>query len=150
MLLYNINMDLEKFSQNSKTSYLAQSYKELEKKENDTKKMIEADETLTDLAQAELLDLKIQKEAIWKQMEEILKEDEKEEESPNEIILEVRAGAGGEEASIFAYELAKMYSKYAENQGWSIRPIDESLSAVGGYKEASFEIRGKDVYKNLR
>lgn len=143
-------MDLEKFSQNSKTAYLAQSYKELEKKENDTKKMIEADESLADLAQTELADLKMQRDVIWKQMEGILKEDEKEEEFPNEIILEVRAGAGGEEASIFAHELAEMYSRYAENQGWSVKPIDESLSTVGGYKEASFEIRGKDVYKNLR
>jgi peptide chain release factor 1 len=43
-----------------------------------------------------------------------------------------------------------MYNKYAENQGWSVHPIDESRSAVGGYKEASFEIRGKGVYKDLR
>jgi peptide chain release factor 1 len=64
--------------------------------------------------------------------------------------LEVRAGAGGEEASIFAMELAEMYSNYSENQGWSVAKVDESLSAVGGYKEASFEIRGKDVYKKLR
>jgi peptide chain release factor 1 len=143
-------MDLDKYLQNNKTSYLAETYRKLEKEEISTRQMIESDPTLADLAQAELKDLELQKDAILKQMEEILKEDEKEEEFPNEIILEVRAGAGGEEASIFAEELAQMYSKYAENQGWAVHAIDESRSAVGGYKEASFEIRGKGVYKDLR
>lgn len=85
-----------------------------------------------------------------KQMEDIVTEEAKEEEFPNEIILEVRAGAGGEEASIFAEDLAHMYTRYAENQGWSVAPIDESRSAVGGYKEAAFEIHGRGVYKQLR
>ncbi len=143
-------MDIDKYLQNNKTSYLAETYKKLEKEEMSTKQMIESDPSLADLAHAELKDLELQKDAIMKQMEEILKEDEKEEEFPNEIILEVRAGAGGEEASIFAEELAQMYGKYAENRGWSVHAIDESRSAVGGYKEASFEIRGKGVYKDLR
>lgn len=143
-------MDLEKFLNNQKTSYLAESYKRLEKEEESTRKMIESDPALAELATSELESLVSQKNEIMKQMEEIVKEEEKEEEFPNEIILEVRAGAGGEEASIFAHELAHMYTRYAENSGWSVNPIDESLSAVGGYKEASFEIRGKDVYKKLR
>ena len=144
-------MNLDKYTQNSKTSYLAESYKRLEKEEIETKKMIEGDSSLADLAQSELESLNLQKDAILKQMEEILSDYAREtEEFPNEVILEVRAGAGGEEASIFTHELAHMYSRYAENQGWSVSKIDESLSSVGGYKEASFEIRGKDVYKNLR
>ncbi|KKQ98888.1 MAG: Peptide chain release factor 1 [Parcubacteria group bacterium GW2011_GWC1_39_12] len=122
-------MDLDKYTQNNKTSYLAESYKKLEKEEASTKEMIESDPALADLANTELESIRLQKETLFKQMEEILREDETEEEFPNEIILEVRAGAGGEEASLFA---------------------DESRSAVGGYKEASFEIRGKGVYKELR
>ena len=143
-------MDLEKFLQNSKTSYLAESYKRLEKEEEATQKMIDTDPALKELASSELESLRSQKEEIMKQMEEIVKEEEKAEEFPNEIILEVRAGAGGEEASIFAEELAHMYIRYAENSGWKVEALDESRSAVGGYKEASFEIRGKDVYKQLR
>ncbi len=143
-------MDLEKYLQNPKTSYLAESYKKLEKDESDTRKMIESDPTLADLAMAELEDMRIQREALLKQMEDIMKEEEKEDEFPNEVILEVRAGAGGEEASLFAEELAHMYRRYADNNGWSVHVVDESRSAVGGYKEASFEIRGRDVYKNLR
>ncbi len=143
-------MDLEKYLQNPKTSYLAQSYKELEKKEGETKKMLDGDSSLMELAQTELADLALQKEAILNQMQDIVKEDEKEEEFPNEIVLEVRAGAGGEEASLFAGELAHMYRRYAEGKGWTVNLINESLSSTGGYKEASFEIRGKDVYKSLR
>lgn len=143
-------MDLEKYLQNQKTAYLAQSYQKLEKDEAVTKEMIASDTSLADLAQADLEQIKIQKEELLKQMEDILSEDAKEEEFPNEIILEVRAGAGGEEASIFAHDLAYMYTRFAENQGWNVSKIDESLSSVGGYKEASFEIRGKDVYKKLR
>lgn len=143
-------MDLDKFLNNSKTSYLAQEYKRLANQEEDTKKMIEADSSMLDLVNAELESIKLQKDAIEKQMKEILAQEEKEEEFPNEIILEVRAGAGGEEASLFAEELAKMYSAYAKSRGWSVFVVDESLSATGGYKEASFEISGKGVYKDLR
>jgi peptide chain release factor 1 len=143
-------MDLERFTQNPKTAYLAESYKNLVKEENSTLEMVKSDPSLAELAHSELESIKEQKEATWKQMEAILKEEEIEEEFPNEVILEVRAGAGGEEASLFAEELAHMYRRYAENQGWSVHIVDESKSAVGGYKEASFEIRGKDVYKKLR
>lgn len=143
-------MDLEKFTQNPKTSYLAQEYQRLSKQEEETNQMIQSDPSLADLANADLENIKSQKEALMKQMEDILTEEAKEEEFPNEIILEVRAGAGGEEASIFAEDLAHMYTRYAENQGWSVAPIDESRSAVGGYKEAAFEIHGRGVYKQLR
>ncbi|HEY0220715.1 MAG TPA: PCRF domain-containing protein, partial [Candidatus Paceibacterota bacterium] len=143
-------MDLEKFLQNSKTSYLAQEYQRLLKQEEETDKLIKSDPSLADLAHSEMEEIKIQKESVMKQMEDIFAEEEKEEEFPNEVILEVRAGAGGEEASLFAEELAKMYTTYAKNRGWSVFAVDESLSSTGGYKEASFEIRGKDVYKALR
>lgn len=88
--------------------------------------------------------------ALIAQMEEILKAEEGSEEFPNEAVLEVRAGVGGEEAALFAEELARMYSAYAEQKGWSVRTLAESKSDLGGYKEASFEIRGKDVYRRLR
>ncbi len=88
---------------------------------------------------------------ILEEMDRILGEEVPENEDfPNEIVLEVRAGAGGEEASLFAKELAQMYKNYAKLQGWSVSAVDESLSSLGGYKEASFEFRGIDVYKKLR
>jgi peptide chain release factor 1 len=83
-------------------------------------------------------------------MEKITKTEEVAEEFPNEVILEVRAGAGGEEAALFAEELALMYKRYAESVGWSWKVISESASSLGGYKEASFEISGAGSYKDLR
>jgi peptide chain release factor 1 len=98
----------------------------------------------------EIKNLKIQEEALQKQMEEIVEGDKQEEEFPNEIVLEIRAGAGGDEASIFAMDLVIMYERYAQNKKWSWKRLDESLSSVGGYKETAIEVRGKDVYKELR
>ena len=72
------------------------------------------------------------------------------EEFPNEIILEVRAGAGGEEAALFAKELAEMYTLYAGLEDWGVSLLYASESALGGYKEAAFEIHGKGVYEQLR
>jgi len=142
-------MEIDKFLKNPKTSYLAQSYKQLEEKEKETLEMIASDSTLENLAKEEVDSLRLQKESLLKQMEEILATEPISEEFPNEIILEVRAGAGGEEASLFAEELSQMYTKYAENNGWSVSLISESKSSSGGYKEVVFEIRGRDVYKKL-
>ena len=72
------------------------------------------------------------------------------EEFPNEIILEVRAGAGGEEASLFAKELADMYIMYAGLKNWGAKVLYVSESSLGGYKEAAIEIRGDGVYEKLR
>ena len=82
---------------------------------------------------------------FFEKIAEILKKEKEEEEFPNEIVLEVRAGVGGDEASLFAWELAHMYERYAEIKKWNWQIINESSNDVGGYKEASFEIKGKDV-----
>jgi len=105
---------------------------------------------MKELADEELESLKEQKDGVEKEIEKIVKVAEEEEKFPNELILEVRAGAGGDEASIFAAELAGMYEKFAEKSGWQFAPVNKSENAVGGYKEASFEIKGKDCYRKLR
>ena len=69
---------------------------------------------------------------------------------PQSVIIEIRAAAGGDEASLFAQELFTMYSRFAERKGWKASLISESKSEVGGYKEVIFEIDGEDVYKTLR
>ncbi|MBU1159738.1 PCRF domain-containing protein [Patescibacteria group bacterium] len=68
----------------------------------------------------------------------------------NSIILEIRAGAGGKEASLFAADLAQMYTKYAEKNGWRVSNIDESKDSLGGYKEIIFEITGNNVFEKLK
>ena len=146
-------MDLEKYKSNPKTQYLAENFERLLKEEADILLLLK-DEAMKDMAEADLKNIEIQKEVALKQMDEILEEEirkeKEEEEFPNEIVLEVRAGVGGEEAALFAEELATMYRKYADTRGWSVSIMDEAESPLGGYKEASFEIRGKDVYKEMR
>ncbi len=141
-------IDISKFKNNIKTAYLAGEYERLLREEAELNSI--TDRELKTLAEEDLKNIINQKIALAEQMEEILKEEQVEEEFPNEVILEVRAGAGGDEAALFAYQLAQMYKKYAEIRGWSWRPVDESENSIGGYKEASFEIRGKGVYKDLR
>jgi len=151
-------MNTEELKKDHRTSYLAESLQRLTRKEAEVREMLSGDETLHDLAAAELKGIQEEREAVEKQIQEILDKDKDKErdenEFPNEIVLEVRAGAGGDEASLFAWELAHMYGKYSEQQGWQWRVNYESKSELNGYKEASFEIKGKDqnnnVYKKMR
>ncbi|MBE9101465.1 peptide chain release factor 1 [Vacuolonema iberomarrocanum] len=66
------------------------------------------------------------------------------------IMLEIRAGAGGDEASIWAGDLVRMYSRYAETQNWRVKLVSESLADMGGFKEAIIEIQGDQVYSKLK
>ncbi|HEX4646119.1 MAG TPA: PCRF domain-containing protein, partial [Verrucomicrobiae bacterium] len=65
-------------------------------------------------------------------------------------IVEIRAGAGGQESALFAADLYRMYTHYAEGRGWKFEDLDSSASDLGGYKEVIFEITGIDVYKRLK
>ena len=141
---------IEDFKKNNKTSFLAQEYEKLDQQSSDVSRMIEADPNMKELATDEINSLEEQKKNLLNQMEEIVKKEIEEDEFPNELILEVRAGAGGDEASLFAQKLAEMYEGYAKTNGWGFRKLSESLSAVSGYKEASFEIRGQDCFRKLR
>ncbi len=143
-------LNLEELKKNHNTSYLASVLEHLIEQEKEVLEMLVKDNSLKEMAEAELKSIKEQKEATEKQIEDILKKDIEEEEMAREVVLEVRAGAGGDEASLFAWELAHMYEKFAEREKWQWKTNYESKSDLSGYKEASFEIKGKDVYKKLR
>ncbi|MGB8815933.1 MAG: PCRF domain-containing protein [Minisyncoccia bacterium] len=143
-------MNIEDFKKNKKTSYLASEYERLETEENATKEMVSKDPSMKELAEEDLINISKQKEDLLKQMTEITAVEEEEDKFPNEAIMEIRAGVGGEEAALFAEDLFKMYKRYADSRAWAFSIIDESKNSIGGYKEAVFELRGKDVYKDLR
>jgi peptide chain release factor 1 len=144
-------MDIEKFRDNPKTKYLFSEYDRLRAEAEETKKILESDPTMEELVSSELKAILANLESVAQNIEDINKVDIAEATSdPNEIILEIRAGAGGEEAAIFAYDLAQMYEKYAVIKGWQFRPVDVSEAAMGGYKDASFELKGKGVYSKLK
>lgn len=141
-------MDITKYKENPKTAYLAAEYERLMTEEMELRAI--DDVQLAELARDDIARIDEQKTMLLSQMDSILEGEKEEEEFPNEIVLEVRAGVGGEEAALFAEELAHMYSAYAEGRGWSMRILSESKSDLGGYKDATFEVRGKDVYRRLR
>lgn len=145
-----MNEELETFKTNHKTRYLASEYERLLGEESSVRSMIESDPSMAELGEGELKSLREQITTLHKQMTDIIEADKEQEEKPKEIILEVRAGAGGEEGAIFAQDLAMMYERFAEKKGWEFSRVDESLSEMGGYKEASFKIKSPDAYEMLR
>ncbi len=145
-----MKFNLEEIKQNHKTAFLGAELERLLREESSANEMIASDPAMKEIAEEELKNIATQRLAYENQAEAILKAEKEEEKFPNEIMLEVRAGAGGDEASLFAYELAEMYQRYAEKEGWAVKKDYESKNDVGGYKEASFEIHGRDVYKRLR
>ncbi len=142
-------MNLEELKKNHKTSYLAEIYEKLLKEEAEVLAMVN-DISMKEMAEADLRNIEIQKKNTEEQINAILESEKEEVENPTEMILEVRAGAGGEEAALFAEELLNMYKKYAEMQGWAPKIIEKSESPLGGYKEASLEVHGKGAYDALK
>lgn len=142
-------MELSDFKQNQRTMYSAQEYERLFAAKEEAENLLN-DDDMKDLAQAEITSLQDQMDALWKQMEETAEAAKEEEEKPKAMILEIQGGAGGDESSLFAAELALMYQNYVQNKGWGWNKLDESVSDVGGYKDVSFEIKGRDAYDALR
>jgi peptide chain release factor 1 len=145
-----MSLDIKKYKDSEKTQYLVPGLEDLLQKERELEEIIASDPELAELSKEELVENQKQQKELVAQLDDILKQEKEEEDFPNEIVLEVRAGAGGDEAALFAKELAEMYLGYAVQKGWGTKTIAESSAGVGGYKEASFEIRGVGVYKELR
>ncbi|NBD73584.1 PCRF domain-containing protein [Patescibacteria group bacterium] len=142
--------DLAAWRENPKTAFLAGEWERLERAIEEARSLGAGDPSMAELAEGEVAELSTQQAALRAQIEEIFAKEVEEERFPNELILEVRAGAGGDEAALFAAQLAHMYKAYAEVEGWQVRTIAESPNDLGGYKEASFEFKGLDVYRRLR
>ncbi len=108
----------------------------------------EAEGELTTMASEELKDLHQQQEKISDEIEE-----EVNPASPNDkknAIVEIRAGAGGDEAALFAGDLFRMYSHYCERQSWKLSLIDSSVIGIGGFKEIIFEVKGEGAFGLLK
>lgn len=142
-------MNIDELKKNPRTHYLALELERLVSQETETQALA-ADPDMKELAEADLASLVEQKKVLEAQIQEILDKEKEEEEFPNELILEVRAGAGGDEAALFAANLAEMYERFATKKGWSWKKIDVSENDIGGYKEATFEIKGEGCYKLLQ
>jgi len=124
--------------------------------ENKTILKSKEDEELYSLAEAEIIQLKEKEKKLEKELKELLSKEESQSSSdskqPKEqaVIVEIRAGTGGEEAALFAADLFRMYSKYASSQGWKQKILDSRLSELGGFKEITFELKDGDVFSKMQ
>jgi peptide chain release factor 1 len=141
---------LQLFKEYQKTQFLASQFESELAKLREAEELAASDPEMAALAEEEITRLTAQLEGQFSEMERIIEASKVEEARPFGVMLEVRAGAGGDEASLFAAELASMYLQYAENNGWQTIRSHVSETEAGGYKEAAFEILGNQVYDHLR
>lgn len=124
-----------------------QKYKKIESDLNEAKEMTK-DPELGEFAKEEITKLNSEKEALEKEIEIILLP--KDPNDGKNVIVEIRGAAGGDEANIFAGDLYRMYTKYAEKQGWKIEVLSEEHSDAGGYPLVEFMVKGDNVYSKLK
>ncbi|WP_455168725.1 peptide chain release factor 1 [Aegicerativicinus sediminis] len=142
---------------------LNKEYKDLKKlvdKREDYKRLLdrisEAEEIIADGSDEEMLEMaKMQYDEAKEQLPALEEEIRymlipKDPEDSKNAVMELRAGTGGDEASIFAGDLFRMYSKYCESKGWKVDVVDFNEGTNGGYKEIQFEVTGEDVYGTLK
>lgn len=115
---------------------------------SEAREIAEADDELAELAKAEIPQLEQEYSGIDEKLFILLTPKDPNDEK--DVIVEIRAGAGGDEASLFAAELYRMYARFAERNGLKIELISESPSDVGGFKEIIFALKGEGVYRTLK
>ena len=108
----------------------------------------ETDKEMLELANSEMVVYKENLVELEEQLKILLIP--KDPDDTKNVVMELRAGTGGDEASIFAGDLFRMYSKYAEKQGWKVNLVDFNEGTAGGYKEIIFEINGENVYGTIK
>ena len=125
-------------------------YKEVVDNIKESKEILEeeSDEELRELAKMELSDLESRVDPIEDELKILLLPKDPNDEK--NVIVEIRGGAGGDEAALFAGDLFRMYSRYAERRRWKTELLSASDTGVGGYKEVSFMIKGKGAYSRLK
>ncbi len=125
-------------------------YKEVRKGLTDTLEMLEEnlDDEMRSMAQAELNELKERNSQLEEEMRILLMPRDPNDEKS--VIVEIRGGAGGDEAALFAGDLFRMYTRYADNRGWKTELLDSNASDLGGFKEVVFEIDGDGAYSRLK
>ncbi|GGA53624.1 peptide chain release factor 1 [Okeania sp. KiyG1] len=126
-------------------------WKNTQKELADAKEILKeagGDQEMQEMARMEVEELEVKLESLETQMKiALLPRDPNDDKN---IMLEIRAGTGGDEASIWAGDLVRMYSRYSETQKWKVSLLSESLADMGGFKEAILEIKGEQVYSKLK
>ncbi|MCX6024796.1 MAG: peptide chain release factor 1 [Chloroflexi bacterium] len=108
----------------------------------------EADHDLRALAEAEAVELEPKRAALEKELRAMLLPRDPRDEK--DVFVEIRAGTGGEEAALFAADLFRLYTRYAEKRGWKTEVLSQNETGIGGYKEIIFQVKGKGAYSRLK
>lgn len=137
----------------SELSPIVSAYKEYQKTQSeieDTLPLVEdeSDEELVELAKSELKYLNEQKDGLEERLKILMLP--KDPKDVKNVIMEIRAGTGGEEASLFASEIFRMYSRYVERQGWKLDLLSSHSTGLKGFKEVIFSIQGDRIYSQLK
>ena len=106
------------------------------------------DQEIREMAQMELEEATAERETLLDKIQRMLIPRDPEDEC--DVIMEIRGGAGGDEGNIFAGDLYRMYTRYAESRGWKVAVMEASVSEAGGFSQIVFSIKGEDVYKYLK
>ncbi len=133
--------------------YLKQQISELDQRILELKELLN-DPEMAELVQAEITDLEQQKTDLTNSASGMANEDYGDEQgsdiNPNVAIMEIRSAAGGDEAGLFAGDLLRMYSRFAETKGWKIEELDRSEGGIGQIKQITLKIKGKDAFNLLQ
>jgi len=140
----------KEFSDLGQIVELYRSYQKILSQINELQEMVKAkgDAEFRELAQSEIKDLEAQEQTFSQQLADFL--DPSKNEPDKDIIIEIRAGTGGLEASLFAGDLYRMYTKYADLKGWRLELMSYVTTEAGGVKEVSFSLSGKECSKRLK
>ena len=144
-----MQFNIDEIKKNFKTSYLAEELEQISDKIEETRVLL-SDESLREMAEAEISEYENRKKDIEETIQKILEKDKEEEEMPTSIILDIQAGAGGDESALFAADLANMYTAHASLHGWDTKKVDDNESDGGGYKSVSIEVKGKNAYEDFK
>ena len=125
-------------------------YQQLREQKEEAEEILEMsdDEDMQELANSELEEVEPEIEQLENNLPLMLIPDDPDDEK--DVIVEIRAGAGGDEAALFASDLYRMYTRYSEDRGWDVETMSSSESEVGGFKEIIFSVGGKNAYKFLK
>lgn len=140
------------------TDYLKDQISKLDTKIKDAQNLVASDPSMEELAQEEIKNLEEQKSALElsavaphsRSAQSLNQAHSGSEGNGKSVILEIRAAAGGDEAGLFASDLARMYTKFASNQGWKVEELDRSEGGIGNINEVIFKISGKNVWDKLQ
>lgn len=127
----------------------AEEYRTVDQQIQEARSLVETDDAeMRELARADLADLEPRREQLEREIKTLLVPKDPRDE--RDVIVEIRAGTGGDEAALFAADLYRIYTRYAEKRNWSVEVLSENETGIGGYKEIVFMVKGRGAYSRLK